>query len=192
MGSESNCNNTQNNNDYYTNEDVSSSRQSTATSQYYNVHSDNSVKNNINNSWNTLQDGSEIRQNQEMNEQMIRNNNDKSKNYSQTQLQQQPQQWSFPGNSYQRFYNDNYGIILSSNSSQQHNESIMPSSSSTVVENQSYLSSHQMQTQHLKRVYYQGLHVTKLFYPYPYYFLIFIFLLQIQIVSVPIGHFKKF
>jgi hypothetical protein len=160
MGSDSNS--------YYTSQNISN--QPIPASQYYQQQSDNdttmSVKN-MNSEWISGSDNAD-----QLNHEQARNNNNnssenKSKNYNQSQFQQ----WNFPGNSY-RFYNENshYGIILSSQS--QASESTVPSSSSsssgnsslphTFVESHpSHQLAHQMQTQHLKRAYYQGLEIIK-------------------------------
>lgn len=166
MGSETNCNS----GDYYTSQDISANNISSTTNHYYHNSENDSTKNNINHWMSSDQQNHTInhsRQNQDINshEQIIRTNSEnKNKAYTPNSNQppnQHPTQWNFTGSPYQRFYNDNhYGIILASNAPSQQNESLMPSSSSSIsqaiIENHSHLA-HQMQTQHLKRVYYQGL-----------------------------------
>lgn len=168
MGSESNCNS----GDYYTSQDISTNNISSSTTNHYYQNTENdSTKNNINHWINTEQPNqgmNQSRPNHDMNshEQGIRSNSEnKNKTYTPNSNpppnQHSSSQWNFTGSPYQRFYNDNhYGIILASNTSSQQNEPLMPSSSSSIsqaiIENHSHLA-HQMQTQHFKRVYYQGL-----------------------------------
>ncbi|XP_070493203.1 hepatic leukemia factor isoform X4 [Chironomus tepperi] len=165
MGSETNnCNS----GDYYASQDISTNISPSSTNHYYHNTTENDSTKNINHWMNSdhNQGMNQSRQNQDMNshEQIIRNNSEnKNKTYIQNSNQppnQQSSQWNFTGNSYQRFYNDSqYGIVLASNSSSQQNESLMPSSSSSIsqaiIENHSQLA-HQMQSQHFKRAYYQG------------------------------------
>lgn len=178
MGSDNNCNN-------YYNID-----QSSVSSPYYqtlgsqNGSSQESLVKSVNNEWinerNSETNNSGQKHDQEADDHHEKNNRDNSEmpssrntksynNLSHQHLHMSAPQWSFPGalgNSYQRFYGENhYGIVLTPNVSQQGSLASTPSSSlhSLNSENASQAHHiHHMQTsQHLKKIYYQGL---KMFY----------------------------
>lgn len=157
-----------NKSDYYASQNIPN----VSTSVYYQTDSESTIANkNMSNEWMNANENSEMnnsRSNQEQqlsHEQLVRNSSEnKNKNYIHNQSQQQ-HQWNFPGNTYQRFYGDNhYGIVLTSNPSSQPPppEPHAPSSTAMThnfIENHTHLTQ-QMQSQHLKRVFYQGLKAT--------------------------------
>lgn len=149
-----------------------------------NQNQDSSMKNN-NTEWMSAEqssDGNSSSQNQDSESESNRDQNMRSsseqlnsrtiqKNYNNSQ--QTPQmsapQWIFPGslgNSYQRFYGDShYGVVIAPSISQQNSLISAPSSSlqspNSEIPSQSHSHHmHQMQTtQHLKKIYYQGLKI---------------------------------
>lgn len=155
-----------------------------STSPYYQTlnssHQGSMVKN-VNNEWISTEPGSEAQDSESEihhRDQQMRNNSEmpnsrshKSFNLSSPQqhLHMSAQQWNFPGalgNSYQRFYNESqYGIVLTPVSTQPSSLESTPSSSlhsiNSDIQSQAHTTSHHahhMQTsQHLKKIYYQGL-----------------------------------
>lgn len=183
MGSDSNCNN------FYQNVDQNSA---TNIDPYYqtlsiaqNGSSQSSVLKNVNNEWIASETSVD---NQDSESENQRDHSDRSdassaqshKSFahtapSQQHVQMSATQWNFPsafGNSYQRFYTDShYGIVISPNVSQQSSLMSTPSSSLHSLNGEpppSHHHVHQMQTsQHLKKIYYQGLSKTIRCLPLP-------------------------
>lgn len=168
MNSNTNCNN-----DYDTSQNLMLNNSTlTAVSSYY--PSDNSGTTKNFNMWIGTEENNKnnvSRHSQEINNEVSvkgnMNENNKNKNYiyntSQSQSMHGSSPWNLSGNSYQKLCNENnYGIILSS-SIPYSSENPLPSSSYALIENNSHSSS-QLQAQHLKKAYYQGLR--NLIYPF--------------------------
>lgn len=179
MGSDNNCNNY-----YNVEQNMSSSPFYQTLNSQDNQNQDSAMKNNSNEWMSTEQssDGNSSSQNQDSEsesnrDQNMRSNSEqlnsrpvqKSYNISQQSVQMSAPQWNFPGSlasSYQRFYGDNhYGVVITPSISQQSSLISTPSSSLQSLNNEIPSQSHnqhihQMQTtQHLKKMYYQGLKI---------------------------------